>query len=353
MSSPSSPHTPAGTVYEMPLSANSPQSHLSVRSGSTITENKPASQTMSGFSVVDSIANSRRKRARRPDSNSSQSMRRSSIFGVTSASGSTKAHTRTAPIEFSDEEAIAYRKSPRKFMPQDVQRGSVVYSSDEREYTTRKHNARPLNFPNMRINESTVEQTAKSRYTTTGPTQLHKQNRPASHKTADLEDSDSEDELAMTNASNSVFEQAKLHSKARRAAHSGVRREGKTKAHSKTDIRSYPLVFARAHGYEIHGSEMENGHHDLVLRISSESWRIVAFAHTTDSFETKVEFRPRDVIKVQADSVSRIRLEGPRKQNGSCPIFDFEFVDTSDHEQVRDVCVNALLMNGKVILRKE
>ncbi|KAH7396416.1 hypothetical protein BKA66DRAFT_438349 [Pyrenochaeta sp. MPI-SDFR-AT-0127] len=354
VSSPSATHTPAGMCHEVPSSIKSSQSQISVRSDGTTAENMPASQRESGFRAVDSVTNAHRKRARRPGSNSHQGMQRINSVGGGSAFVNSAMHTRTSAIEVLDSEVSHRAKCPRQVILQDFQQGTSASTSDNSEQTVHRHDTIVYNnFPNMRINESTAEQMTHGQHATSGATALHKLSRTGPRKTTNTEGSGSEDELSMTKVSDSISERPTLPSKSRRAVNNGVRKRVQPKANSKEPTRKWPLAFARTFGYADYRSKANNGRHDLVLQIDANGWRVIAFEHTAGICETKIEIKPCDFNKVYSDSAHRIRLQGPRHQNGNCSIIDLEFVETPDHQEFQDGYAKSLPSFGKVIIKSK
>ena len=335
-------HTVAGTSREMPPLAKSSQSQFSVVSASTMNVDMQAITSKSEFGEVDSIINPRRKKPRRSGSNTTKGTRQMSPFAGGSISGSAGVRKRTAGIESFNDNFASGTKTSRQFILEDFKQGQTAASAKERR-----------KFPLMRINESTAEQMASNQRATTNDTELRKQCRLVPSKSVDHESS--EDELAISNghANETMRKQVKSPSQAKGSPNGNMNSKGPDKARHKVDNLSLPLAFARTHGYEGRGVERQNGRYDLMLRKNAIDWRVTAVEHATGNVETRVEIRRQDVNKAQADGTSRIRLEGPRQQNGNCYIFDLEFVQTSDHLLFRDEHAKALVEPRKVILKLE
>lgn len=345
---PSVPYTSAGTSFDVPLSARSSQSQFSTGSGSTITRSKQPTHPKSEFQATDALVNSRRKKSRATSSNRSQGTQRIPPVGSASLSGFFDTHASRAPIVVHEDESIGGVQSARRLMFQNFNQGESRRSSEEHRQLSRRQDMKTSHyFPNARINESTSEQASNNLQTTRDVAELRNRYRPAPSTSIDVDSS--EDELAMSNTNDSARTRVNLTSKARQAANSGVKRKVRSKAAS----NGWPLVFARTREYERYSSMMEDGHADLSLRPDPSGWRVALFDHTEGVFSTEVQIQPQDVITAQADDVSRIRLQGPRPQNGDAAIFDLEFVELSDLRLFRDEHVKSMTTSGKVVSRDE
>ncbi|KAF1847720.1 uncharacterized protein K460DRAFT_403048 [Cucurbitaria berberidis CBS 394.84] len=348
---PSIPYTPADTSHDAPLSARSSQSQVSVGSGSTLLRSQEQSQSKSEFRATDDLVNSRRKKTRTPGHYRRQGTQRGSPFGGGSVSGTAKIHVPQASILVHDDEGASRDQTARRLILQDFIQGEVARSSEESEWhqhPSRKHNTKTSrHFPNARINESTSEQITNNRQATEKATDLRNQYRPAPSPSMDVDSS--EDELAMSNTNNSARNRENLPSKAKQAANSSVKRKVPRREVSK----GWPLVFARTREYE-YSSVMEHGRPELFLLPGPDpnDWRITMYDDTDGVYDTKVQIRTRDVNVIQADDISRIRLLGPRQQNGNPLIFDLQFAKTPDFQLFREEHAPSLTTTGRIYTKE-
>ncbi|CAO2647171.1 Nn.00g080930.m01.CDS01 [Neocucurbitaria sp. VM-36] len=343
---PSVPYTPAGTSYEVPLSARSSQSNLSVGSGSTTTGVKQTTQLKSEFRITDDLLNSHRKKQRTPGSNRRQGAQQISPLGPDSYSGSIEVHTPRASISAKDDEGSSQLKSARRYIFDDFKQGESARLSHERQQQFSKHDTTVSpHFPNARANESTSDQTADKRQARRNGTELRKQYRPAPSRYIDADSS--EDELATSNWKDFAHGRGKVMSKAKQAANSGVKR----KIREKEASEGWPLVSARARDYKHQGSVTGGGRAELYLRPDSSGFRVTAFDQTEDEFSTILYIRPQDVNIVDTDHESRIRLRGPRPQNGIQYTFELEFAQASDLQVFIDDHARSLALPGKFFHR--
>ena len=324
---------PTGTSYEIPLSARSPQSRMSIGSGSAGEEFKP-SQATSEFRKADALLKSSQKKPRRPTSSRSQGGLRNSPFGggALAIDSTASAH----PNRGSDERST-HNRSPdaaRKILLQNFQQGGEIH--DFIEHRQHRRTSDPVtshHFPEARINECTEETTIHGKAVNGTPEDLRRQHKPAPKRKERVSGSSSADELAPS----PDWRQTKSLSKAKQAAKSGAkRRRGPT----------WPLAFARSYDYEVQHFQVDNDQAPVLLS-DPRGWRVQIFDFTEGYYDTKILIERQHINKVHADDTSRIRLEGPRQQDGNSQVFDLEFVDTSDFLLFRDQYASSLTPNGK------
>ncbi|KNG46101.1 ulp1 protease family protein [Stemphylium lycopersici] len=310
---------PAETSYEKPLSARSSQSRLSIGSGSTVADFKPC-PTTSEFREVDDLLKPSQKKPRRPSSSRRQGAQPNSPF----ASGS--------------------MSSACQSVFRDFQQGEDSHSPKQREQQVYKaHPVTSKHFPNARINESTMEEARRSRPSTGDSADLRTQHRPAPKRADLVEDSDSADELVISPST----KQKASRSKAKKAAGSLVKQAGRGRD---GDI-AWPLSFARSHVYEGHSSRAEDSHDSLILRCESEGLRVQTYS--VEGFDTKMLIPAQRINRVFADNTSRIRLDGPRDAYGSIPVFDLQFLNSSDFLTFRDTYAAPLTRKGQVFVKDD
>jgi sentrin-specific protease 7 len=326
--SPSALSTPAGTFHEIPLSARSSQSRMSVGSGSTVTANKP-SQTKSEFREADSLLRPSQRKPRKSGSNRPQGARRQSPFaGGEMADGLIMANNHNP----------GHITSARQTILQDLQQGGSECSPKEPHrrsaadgYTASHH------FPNARINESTAAQTLSDRRLAGEGTELRNLHRPAPKEVDLAVDSNSEDELAPS----PIDKKKKATSKAALAANSGVKR----KMYKKSEGIGWPLVFARSHDFERRESAFDTNKPELLLKFGRDGWHVKT-VDTEGNLETQFEIHSADVVIASADDIGRIRFEGPRRTDGNIHIFDLEFAKTADFLAFRNGFLGTLTKSG-------
>ncbi|KAF7442951.1 ULP1 Protease- Ulp1 family [Pyrenophora tritici-repentis] len=325
---------PTGTSGARPPSARSSHSRTSIGSGSTIEEFRP-SQPKSEFREVDALIV--RKKARRPTSSKSQKGLRKSPFG-----GGSLAIDSTASTHFNgdgDERSTRIRSptTTRKVILQELHQGEEICDSRRHEHRRTSEPFTSHHFSEARINEFTAEPTTDSRAAADMSVDLRKQHRPAPKRR--VPDSSSADELAPS----PDRRQAKPLSKARQAAKSSMKRYTGP---------FWPLAFARSYDYEVHHSKVEDDQKPPKLLSDPGGWRVRIYELPDGNYDTKILIQRQHINKVHADDTSRIRLEGPRQQDGNSEIFDLEFVNTSDFLTFRDEHAPSLTPNGRFILRQ-
>ncbi|KAK1910634.1 hypothetical protein P3342_008513 [Pyrenophora teres f. teres] len=324
---------PTGATCEKPLSARSSQSRMSIGSGGTIEECR-SSQPKSEFREAD--ARISRKKPRRPTSSKSQKGLQKSPF----SGGSLAMHsTVSAHSNGHGDERSTRIRSPataRKVILQELHQGQESHDSIRHEHGRTFDPFTSHHFPEARINESTAEPTTDSRAVADMSVDLRRQHRAAPKRRVS---GSSADELAPS----PDRRQAKPLSKARQAAKSGMKRH--------TDP-AWPLVFARSYDYAIHHSKGDDDQKPPNLLSNPQGWRVRIYEPTEGIYHTKIIIQPQYINRVHADDTSRIRLEGPRQQDGNSPVFDLEFLDTTDFLLFRDQHAASLTPNGRVILKE-
>jgi sentrin-specific protease 7 len=200
-------------------------------------------------------------------------------------------------------------------------------------------------FPNARINESTVAQTMSNRPVASDSTNLRNSHRSVLKQADAAADNYSADELAPSPDS----KQTTPLSKAVRAANSGIKR----KAPGKSEGIGWPLLFARSHDYGRRVQRLNVNAPELMLRFGLNGW-VVKAVDEEGNLESKIDLQSQFVNKAQADDVSRIRLEGPRRKDGNIHIFDLEFARPNDFLKFRnEFLTTTLLINEKLYSREE
>jgi len=326
---------PTSTSYEIPLSARSPQSRMSIGSGSTVEEFK-SSQATSEFRKADALLKSSQKKPRRPTSSRSQGGLRNSPFGGGALAIDS---TASAHPNGGGDQRSTHNRSPdaaRKILLQGFQQGDE--KPDFFQHTRHRRTSDPVtshHFPEARINECTEETIIHSRAVNGTPVELRRQHRPAPKRKERMSGSSSADELAPS----PNRRQPNPLSKAKQAAKSGAkRRRGPT----------WPLAFARSYDYEVQRSQVDDDQAPVLLS-DTRGWRVQIYDFTEGYYDTKILIERQHINKVRADDTSRIRLEGPRQQDGNSQVFDLEFVDTSDFLLFRDQHASSLTTNGKCV----
>ncbi len=336
-------HTSTGTSRATPLSTRSSQSHHSIASASAMTVDTRAIAPKSEFDSIDSMIKPRAKRARKSGPNTSQGTRCFSPMGVGSVSGSVKAHKPNIPFESPGDRLLAARKTPRQAILENFSQGKTTHSPKSREQLSSQ-------FPNMRINESTAEPSADRRRIGTSSTELRKQYVPVASLSQSVGQDSSEDELAISNDNVSQTTRKRVRSPSttmQSLKRSPPKRTGGMDQKEKGSF-IYPLAFARTHGHELDGTK-----DDLSLRGDVNGWRVTVVEPFTGHYETKFSIKYQNINKALTDDVSRIRLEGPRQQNGICYIVDLQFSNASDHLLFRTTHVKNWLITKDPIRRTE
>lgn len=236
-----------------------------------------------------------------------------------------------APTELSEEDedvaaARASRRSILKSFKQGVKDGTN--DSGKAKETTSPY------FANARINESISD---KTRPTAAATDANEKVENLRSFKRATAtgnDDTVSDDELGLDFPPSTRVAPLRTGtpSKSARPGNSGVRRMSK----AQEAAQGWPLIWARTHDFDSYQTSMSNTHeHPLILRHGRDldTLEIVVWRDEYHDQIVSATITPKKVIKVQADDVGRIRLEGPRGTEGNQPIFDLEFKSTEHFDE--------------------
>jgi sentrin-specific protease 7 len=183
-------------------------------------------------------------------------------------------------------------------------------------------------FPESRINESTARNTASNRPVADLTSDLRHQHRPVPKRAELVDDDYSADELASA-APTTARKQTMSPSKVRQTAKGGSKQKNQS-PRSKNPSKRWPLVFARTYGYERHCSNPDDNETELSLRTDADGWRVTTRDSTEGTWSSHVTITTQDFNKAQADKIGKIRLEGPRGQDGNSSIFDLQFANTPD-----------------------
>ncbi|KAF1830194.1 hypothetical protein BDW02DRAFT_573289 [Decorospora gaudefroyi] len=339
--------TPVSTSRERPSSS---QSRLSIGSGSTVTGFNPSlPKPRSEFREADSFLKPSQKKRRKPISKP-QGLRQSSPFGSGSmGAGPVEAPIREGAIVVNDPNTDRLAIT-RQTILGDFQQGGVTHTSTEPQQTSHRDSVtRSHHFPMARINESTAAQTAGNRHSAREGIDLRKQHRPAPKRRAFVEDDDDTDELALSDTYQPTRKQKMSPSETRRAANSGLKRS----IQDRTSSNGWPLLFARSYECERSAPTMANGRAELVMKPHLEGWRIFAYEQPEGLVRTMFVILPEHFVKVLADATSRIRLEGPRGQDGNTFIFDLQFADEANFRTFRDHHAIPRIPRGKCLEKPE
>jgi sentrin-specific protease 7 len=252
---------------------------------------------------------------------------------------STTPHTQSTSIYIPDDEPISTGISARKIILQSSRQGVV----DNLGATTSPR------YPKARINESTAE---------VGDRIGNGNRRQARRISDDLRTFQRANEAELSSGDELASDLYKTSearprisgsvSKKVQPANSGARR----KARVEKSPQGWPLVFARSNDFDSQNTSryttMDNF---LYLRrdtAAANTWQIIAHNASSGVFETKAEITPKAVVRAAADNEGRIRLEGPRGQDGNQPTFDLEFQNTEAFHQFRDVHAMELLGRSRL-----
>jgi sentrin-specific protease 7 len=321
--------THVSTLQEQRHPVRSEQSRMSIGSGSTISDFRPL-QSKSEFREVDGFLKSSQKKPRKSSSNTPKGDLRHSPFGGGALSNSPGAHAN------------------RQAILQDFQQGEAKQSPTRRDSPGSKLGPVTSHFfPNARINESTSEQMAQQP-TSVENAYLRTQHRSAPKQTQTATDSYSADELAITPPQPGSRSPSKQ--KQKQAANSGVRRN----ARGKVVEEAWPLLFARSSDFEGNGSMSEDGRATLVLKSKKdEGLRVQMWEAVDGCYDTPIIILPKDINRVIADGTSRIRLQGPRRHDGSSRIFDLEFANTPEFFFFLNDHASSMTLTGAYLAKSE
>jgi sentrin-specific protease 7 len=334
------PATPAAHQYDRPRSSHSSRSRYSIDSGPILTGSQSVSRPRSEFQLTESRIKAGRGKGKNRAKQQNPGTQHSNFDR--SVSGSITPRPQETSTIVANDTSVMKSESARKAILQSLQQGLDQHA------TTSRH------FSNARINESNDgvnDRTKNAQHANSH----NKNNNLRAFRRASLEvmeaESYSDDELSMDLPQNKTASIALQPSPSKKspAAKSGAKRR------SKIDeiTRVWPLNFARTHDFESQGvAEPVRGKPVLQLKPGTETntWRIVEYDDASDNFLTKACIAPKHVIKVVADDVSHMRLEGPRQQDGNRSIIDLEFQDTEAFRKFRDSHAASLSRNQKVII---
>ncbi|KAH8732064.1 hypothetical protein GQ44DRAFT_722217 [Phaeosphaeriaceae sp. PMI808] len=312
--------SPAVPQYEPTSSSHFPQRRYSIDSEPTAT----GSQQVTEFQQVESWAQLMRSRGRIPSKPQAASSPHP-LSGSRHASSSRTPSLRQSPNRVNRGKAVIPPESTRKVLLQGFRQGVIDQPSEDYMVLETGEGTTSAFFSKARVNESTSEDkehTAKVH---------HQSNRNGGSRTVlkklngsmDGNPDASEGLQSESSHGKSVLSSAK----APLVANRGTKR----RAGSKEDIsKGWPLISARTYGYEVTAA-MKNGPSNVLLENRSDGWNIVEY-DTNGSLITQKLIPTKDFNSVQADDVCRIRILGPRCQDGNLPTWDLCFALTSDLE---------------------
>ncbi|KAH7067885.1 hypothetical protein FB567DRAFT_252660 [Paraphoma chrysanthemicola] len=311
---------------KLPRSSRSSRSHVVIDSHT---------QPVSEFRAVEDLAKPKAK----TKSWQTRTISRDSIDR--SLSGSITPRAQNSPIHVIDDESVAPPVMARRRLLQDFKQG---VSSPNGGHIVSPH------FPNARINESTSDVQSRSANATNG--NLAKKDlrkfRRAPSPGAD-EDAISDDELqqALPNDPPPRSRRKLSPTKPLQVANRGAKRKT-----AKTDDTSicWPLYYARTHCFEVTSSDINE---ELQIRQRGNEWDIGLYDRDGNAFDVKIQINPLQINKVSADDIGSIRLEGPRRQDGNCSIFDLVFAEPGDFYIFRDRHAVFYAMKQKVYKRTD
>jgi sentrin-specific protease 7 len=182
-------------------------------------------------------------------------------------------------------------------------------------------------FPEPGISVSTARNTASNRPVTDLTSDLRHQHRPVPKRAEWADDDYSADELASA-APTTARKRNMSPSKTRHTAKGGSKQKNQS-PQSKNLSKRWPLVFARTYGYERHCSNSDDNETGLSLRTDADGWRVTT-RDSEGTWSSHVTITRRDFNKAQADKIGKIRLEGPRGEDGNFSIFDLQFANTPE-----------------------
>jgi sentrin-specific protease 7 len=329
--------TPAARPTQAPRPPLSTRSRDSAGSINALSGSQPGHQFQSGFLLTEERLNPRlnRKRNGTPckisDARGAQSL---TSRNGRSMSRSLTPHHQDDFLAIDESDYAGAVESARRNILQDFQQGDLKSAHAARKYSPRKEDeTTSRHFPNARINESTSDN-KQQRPNALRTNDLRVTHRPVDNGPLDSESHlDDEFGMATPKMKSSAGKGNISPSKTSQAANSGAKRKPRRNPGNKSASQGWPLLYARAHGFEGRGVvENDHGRADLVLRSGSEEneWRVVQFDPNQDLYLDKMYITPRDVIQGVTNDVSRLRLSGSLHGDGNRPIFDLEFAYETD-----------------------
>lgn len=310
------PQVPVMPSHGMQSAGPRSQSQVSIGSGTSFTATQRSSQLQSEFRATDQrLLQHRKSKPRHPTSARGQIPQ-----GAFSVDNGTVTSPRTGTIHSThvlsdDEEA-----PPRRHLFEKFEQG-VAGSSQRRAIVTSKH------FPNARINESTSEfpdPSTGTRSALLDSANLRDAFRPPPRETEGVDDSP--DELAMSPTQPRVSKSKVVHSKAVQAANNVVQHRKRIKSDGE---RGWQLRYARSLDFEL----QEPG---LRLKYQTDTDYGIQKCDKDHNYYLVDRLELSRVSKIDADTVSRIRLAGGRSQDGNIYTVDLEFANTEEFLQFRD-----------------
>jgi sentrin-specific protease 7 len=290
-------------------------------SWNTASGSRSRAQSTSEFGAVDLLACSHRKKSRKPEIVPGPVTTHRTPLDTGRAS-----HAASMAID-DDEFLGSERESARKQILGDFTQGSEN-ASRKRASVQSIQSVTSHHFSRARVNESTSNdyvQTADRSLRNQNLTEKNLREHRRVKTSGELEHdriSSSSDELAQPNGHTVSSRHNKEQIRPVQTANSVVKRKV---------TEGLPLEWSlvRARSANLDWIEASPGT-ELSLLCNVEPWRIVESSARHDD-TVKMEIHPKlHIIKALTDTSSRIRLEGPRPHGSGTPIWDLEFVESTN-----------------------
>ena len=310
------------SVYPSLDSASTTSTPRSNGSWNTASGCRSRAQSTSEFENVEQIAQSHRKKSRKSTVNTESTTHHCTLPATGCVSQEVP-----ASIFIDDDDSSVEPKSARKHILSDFQQG---YSTNSKNHVGVVRDTGPVeshHFPNARVNESTSEiciQTAQRRVQKETPTCQNLREHRRVQASSELEQdqiSYSSDELARSSVHVRPSKHSGERAKPTQTANSGAKRKA-TGSH----LSAYSLARVRSSNADWVEATPEM---QLLLNCDARPWEIVECS-TGQKIALRMAIDPKHVVKAQADSSSRVRLEGSRPNTGCTPIWDFEFLESGN-----------------------
>jgi hypothetical protein len=310
---------PVYASFDTISTASTPRSN---GSWNTASGSRSRAQSSSEFGAVDQVACPHRKKSRKTNVNTGSTTNHRTL------SNTGRASQMVSPVIDADDDPSVRPESARKQILSDFHQGSNTSSINHARSVRDTGAVASHHFPKAQVNESTSStyvQTADAgsqrRISTDKNLREHRRVQASNERDQD-QISSSSDDLAKPNVHAELSRHSREQARPIQTANSGAKRKA-SERHSMV----WGLARARSSNVDWIEATPET---QLFLLCNVEPWKI-AEATTRQEFIVKMEIDSKlRVNKVSSDRYSRIRLEGPRPNNGCTPVWDLQFVKSED-----------------------
>ena len=323
-----------------PQPVHSVRSQRSYDSGTLKTVKQSRSGFPSASRAVDDLVRSAKVRSKPQE----YGVQQRTLFGR-SKSRSATPNTQDSPIHVPDEGPTHRRYNKPKTLFEGFSQGEDKETARNHKVQDHEEIIKSRHFLEPRINENTADDEEKTTNIRerSGATTNVRNYRPANPKMTQVDpNEDDVDELQMdvVETRPKITKRQPLPSKASYTANKGEKRK------IKVDQKKHAWLLLSARSHEFHAvrpvsREVDGPSLQLESGPEPNTWCIIEYDGVDPSGAVRSRITSKDVVKAYSDDEGRIRLEGPRQQDGSQSIVDLDFHETKDFRRFRDVHVPA------------